>query len=292
MRHRDVQRGEGDQLLSTPSIAQLITVVFVGGALGMWISLSGRQDPSIDLLVWAAVAAALTATAGVVASSGWTSWRALVHLRPGDMRAEFVLAAGIVVLGALAAAASFVVSDNPSVRGTLLVGAAILGAIPPIMAMARVRTITMSTDDEGSAVVDLLVSLRLVLVRQLRGLGALVALATMALALSPFRDNMFTTDDAGGEGSVLILGGVGSALVAVAYVPAALALRSRVGALARGLMPINDQDEGESVLGRLKGRQELVKLVMGERGIYDELLTSLVVAAPLLSATIGDQLTG
>jgi hypothetical protein len=40
-------------------------------------------------------------------------------------------------------------------------------------------------------------------------------------------------------------------------------------------------------LDRLRDRQDLLKLVMGDRGIYDELMASLVVATPLMTAAIG-----
>lgn len=139
-------------------------------------------------------------------------------------------------------------------------------------------------------------AVRRVLGRQLRGLGALVALATLALAVSPFTAGLSSGDEPFGGGAVLVLGGVGSAIVAVAYVPVALTLRNAVHALARILfpMPVYDgqSDVGGSVLECLENRQNLTKLIMGERGIYGELVESLVVAGPLLTAAIGTYVTG
>lgn len=56
---------------------------------------------------------------------------------------------------------------------------------------------------------------------------------------------------------------MGSALVALVNVPVEMALRNRVGTLARDLVPITEEDDGKAVIERLAGRKELVKLVLG-----------------------------
>jgi hypothetical protein len=241
-----------------------------------------------DVAVWAAVGTGLTAAAGVAAVNGWVSWRAL--RRPGLHAAirEILLVTAVVSLAVLLGLAGYLLpTGQPSTRGALLIGVAVVGGIPALMAIGAIQSRVAASDTSaGNRAIDALMALRLVLIRQLRGLGALVALATLALAISPALGSMFDEPE-DGSGVVLVLGGAGSAIVAVAYVPVAVALRSRVEDVARYLLPVEDNDDGQAVLAHLRGRQDLVKLVMGERGIYDELLASLVVASPLITAAIG-----
>jgi hypothetical protein len=101
-----------------------------------------------------------------------------------------------------------------------------------------VKTIGRGSTLEDIAVVDRFIALRPGLGRQLRDPGALVGLGTLALAASPFPGAMASGYDPNRGGAVLILGGLGSAIVVFAYVPVAMTLRNRVGALAQNLMPL------------------------------------------------------
>lgn len=256
--------------------------------MGAAISVIGRETMTQDVAVWAVVATGLTAAAGVAAANGWTSWRALRQPGPRASARERGLLASVVVMAVAFGFAGYVLpTGEPSTRGVLLLGAAFVGGIPALMAIGAIHARVMAIEtSDGASAVDSLGGLRLVLTRQLRGLGALVALATLALAISPGLGSMFT-EAQDGSGAVLVLGGVGSAIVAMAYLPVAIALRNRVTHVTRSLLPVAANDEAEVVLARLRGRQDLMKLVLGERGVYDELLASLVVAGPLITAAVG-----
>lgn len=277
-----------DASLVSPSISQLSVAVLTGGSVGAAISVIGREPMTQDVAVWAVVATGLTAAAGVVAANGWMSWRALRQPGPRASSRERGLLAAVVFTAVLFGFAGYVLpTGEPSTRGVLLLGAAIVGGIPALMAIGAIHARVMAIEtSDGASAVDSLGGLRLVLTRQLRGLGALVALATLALAISPGLGSMFT-EAQDGSGAVLVLGGVGSAIVAMAYLPVAIALRNRVYHVTLSLLPVAANDEADVVLARLRGRQDLMKLVLGERGVYDELLASLVVAGPLITAAVG-----
>jgi hypothetical protein len=277
-----------DASMASPSITQLSVAVLTGGSIGAAISLIGRGSMTQEETVWAAVATGLTAAAGVAAANGWITWRALPRPGPDAVSEERILLVSVVLLAAVFGLAGYVFpSGEPSTRGVLLIGVAIVGGIPALMAIGAIhaRVVAIGPSD-GALAVDSLGVLNLVLARQLRGLGALVALATLALAISPGLGSMFPEAE-DGNGAVLVLGGVGSAIVAMAYLPVAIALRDRLFSVARSMLPLGADDDGEVVLARLSGRQDLVRNVLGERGVYDQLLASLVVAGPLITAAIG-----
>jgi hypothetical protein len=274
--------------LATPSTVGLVSAVLLGGVEGAAITLVGQGDLTQETAVWAAVGTALTASAGLSAANGRASWQGLRESGSATTSRAMISVISLVALAVLLVLAGYLMpTGQPSTRGVLLLGVAILGGIPALMAIGAIHT-RVSTIDRGDGVdaFDDLGVLRVVLVRQLRGLGALVALATLALAISPGLGSMFPEAESG-SGVVLVLGGAGSAIVAMAYVPVATVLRTKAAGLSRYLFPLGTDDDGHAVLDRLRDRQDLLKLVMGDRGIYDELMASLVVATPLMTAAIG-----
>jgi hypothetical protein len=55
----------------------------------------------------------------------------------------------------------------------------------------------------------------------------------------------------------------------------------------RAHFPMKDADApGEQLLQRLQQLRELEKLLVGEQGIYDEMLTGIVVLGPLLTSAV------
>jgi hypothetical protein len=94
-----------------------------------------------------------------------------------------------------------------------------------------------------------------------------------------------------GQQRILILGAIGSAIVALAYVPVATFLRGEVRDEARHLFPLADSD-GDTLIAQLKNRFEIERLVGGERGVFDELVTGLVILGPILATAIGTYITG
>ncbi|HVR77323.1 MAG TPA: hypothetical protein VMS99_02915 [Acidimicrobiia bacterium] len=242
---------------------------------------------------WTAVAAGLTAAAGVSALNGLTCWRALERL--GQVRARDVApGVGAVVFLALVGLVSGVVIEAPgqSIRGASLVGVAILGSFPTLMAMVGIAKLARSGPAPSAPTqVETLLRLGILLRRLLWSLGSLVALSTLALGVSSqLRASTIGVPES--QVGVLILGGLGSAIVALAYVPVATSLRNEVRAVGRAMFPMEDTLDGESALSRLRGRAELERLAGGERGIFDELTKGLVILAPVITTAIGTYVTG
>jgi hypothetical protein len=84
----------------------------------------------------------------------------------------------------------------------------------------------------------------------------------------------------------LIFGGVGSVLVAAAYVPAWSALQRRAHLLCRELFPLDDLDDGSTILSNAADGQRLEQVLGADRGILADLQSGLAVAAPLLAGAI------
>lgn len=277
-----------------PHLSWLIFALVVGGAVGLAITWTASDRGTEAWMAWTAIAVALTAAAGVAALNGVMCWRVLKTLHPITVRDVGPTVVALTLVPVLVVVASLTVaSSGSSVRGASLIGVAILGSIPTLVAMAGIRLAAGAEPLPGALPrIDVLLISRLLLQRLLWGLGALVALSTLALGVSLRLRAPALSDTDLGQQRILILGAIGSAIVALAYVPVATFLRGRVRAEARQLFPLADGDDGDTVIARLQNRSEIERLVGGERGVFDELVTSLVILGPILTTAIGSYITG
>jgi len=277
-----------------PHLSWLILALMVGGAVGLAITWTAPDRGTEAWVAWTAIAVALTAAAGVAALNGVMCWRVLKTLHPITLRDVGPTVVALTLVPVVVVVASLTVaSSGSSVRGASLIGVAILGSIPTLVAMASIRLVAGAEPLPGALHrIDVLLISRLLLQRLLWGLGALVALSTLALGVSLRLRAPALSDTDLGQQRTLVLGAIGSAIMALAYVPVATSLRGEVREEARHLFPFADGDDGDTVIARLQNRSEIEKLVGGERGVFDELVTSLVILGPILTTAIGSYITG
>jgi hypothetical protein len=83
---------------------------------------------------------------------------------------------------------------------------------------------------------------------------------------------------------VLIFGGVGSALVALAYGPASTALSNRAQHLCDELFPLDVADEAAAVLAQAEDRGKLEQLLGADRSIATDLQAGLAILGPLIAS--------
>uniref|UniRef100_UPI0018FEA70D hypothetical protein n=1 Tax=Streptomyces fulvoviolaceus TaxID=285535 RepID=UPI0018FEA70D len=139
----------------------------------------------------------LTSAAGVVFALGVRQWRGLPEEERRSSR-EVVVIAGVVVLVAiLVGVAAVAVDDHPGAwRGPALVGTALVGATP-MVCVAYAVWLTTRGDRDGMAAgepAEWLLARRRALRTLLAGLGALVALSTLALeTMSGFSERASST---------------------------------------------------------------------------------------------------
>ncbi|MDI5980073.1 hypothetical protein [Amycolatopsis magusensis] len=260
----------------------MLTVLL--GVAGLLIALSSNVRANPLWQVWAALAVTLCGSAGLVALHGLAQWRELAAIRPLSRRST-VLPTAVVFAGALVVITTAeLVAPQPGHgwRGDLLVLLAISGGACAGAAMFGVRhlarTQPRTTDLAGleASVVEL-VGLRRRLQRLASGLGALVALSTLALGAG-----ILMAKSAPRE-LVLVFGGGGSATVGVFYAPAAAAIRRRGEQLVAAMFAEPPADRAELV-DRAEQRMKLEQVIGVDRTLLSELQAAIPVLGPLIAA--------
>jgi len=84
--------------------------------------------------------------------------------------------------------------------------------------------------------------------------------------------------------TVLIFGGVGSALVAVAYGPASTALKTWAQRLCDELFPLDKADKAAVILSQAEDRSKLEQLLGADRSVFADLQTGLAILGPLIAS--------
>jgi hypothetical protein len=155
----------------------------------------------------------------------------------------------------------------PAVRGWALMSVALLGAVPAVGVMYGIRHTADSgpTDGTKGEQTGTLVALR----RLLQSLPAGSA-HSRAAQLAPQ--------------TVLIFGGAGSAIVALAYGPASTALKARALRLCDELFPLYETDEAAAILNQAEYRNKLEQFLGVDRSIVADLQTGLAILSPLIAS--------
>ncbi|MFG6195067.1 hypothetical protein [Nonomuraea sp. JJY05] len=255
-------------------------------ALGLAIVLTSANKAAPQWEVWASLALALTAASGTVFAYGVQRWGELTALRSVRVR-ELVRPLGALFLVALLLIVlALVLSPNTLAgwRGWGLSTIAWVGTLPAAATMLGIRRLAGALDGGPGTRVATLIAFRRLLRRLLGAVGSLVALATLALGASPA--------PLSSRGVVLIFGGTGSLLVALAYVPARAALREAATHLCDDLLPFEDAGDVATVLSRAEERAKLEQVLGVDHNFMTDLQTGLVILGPLLSSAAAAFLPG
>lgn len=259
-------------------------MVVVLGVAGLLIALSSNSRANPLWQVWATLAVTLCGSSGLVALHGLAQWRELVAVRPLP-RGSTILPTAVVFAGALVViTAAELVAAQPGNgwRGDLLVLLAVSGGACAGAAMFGVRHLAMTqlqtADPAGleASMVEL-VGLRRRLQRLASGLGALVALSTLALGAG-----ILMAKNAPRE-LVIVFGGGGSATVGVFYAPAAAAIR-RCGEQLVAAMFADAPADRAAVVDRAEQRMKLEQVIGVDRTLLSELQAAIPVLGPLIAA--------
>jgi hypothetical protein len=250
--------------------------------------------------VWASLAVAMTPAAGVVFGYGLGRWADLSALRPIRVRDVIVPVAGLLavtVLTVLVGLALTVTAHQAGTgwsafRGWALVSVAVLGAVPPVAVMYGIRHVAGGGPAAGTRgeQASALMGLWRLLQSLLAAVGSLVALSTLALGAAFALQQSLPAGVAHSRAAqlapqtVLIFGGAGSALVAVAYGPASTALKTWAQRLCGELFPLQEADEPAVILKRSEDRSKLELLVGADRSVFADLQTGLAILGPLIAS--------
>lgn len=238
--------------------------------------------------VWAPLALALSATGGVVFVYGFNRWAELVALHPVRVSNVAAPILALVIVGLLVVNTWAFIPGAPPTnwRGGLLLMLAILAGTPAAGVMYGVSHAAASEPLAPTAGgrLALLVALRQLLQRLLAAVGALVALVTLESgALLALDRSVHSEFGSRPPQYVLVFGGVGSVLVALAYSPGWTALQHRCTRLCDELFPMECLDEASMILGRAGDRQKLEQILGTERGILADMQSGMAILAPLLA---------
>lgn len=261
-------------------------LVVLLGIAGLLIALSSSSRANPLWQVWATLAVALCGSSGLVALYGLARWRELATIRPLSRRST-ILPTAVVFAGALVVITTAeLVAAQPGNgwRGDLLVLLAISGGACAGAAMFGVRHLAMkqpqlhTADLAGleASVVEL-IGLRRGLQRLASGLGALVALSTLALGAG-----ILMAKNAPRE-LVIVFGGGGSATVGVFYAPAAAAIRRRGEQLVAAMFADPPADH-IALVDRAEQRMKLEQVIGVDRTLLSDLQAAIPVLGPLIAA--------
>jgi hypothetical protein len=271
---------------------------FVSGVMIVLTPSTARGAPLWP--VWASLAIALTSTAGAVFGYGLARWADLSALRPVRVRDVAVPVAGLLAVAVLAGLAGLALTVTAhragtgwqAFRGWALVSVALLGAVPAVAVMYGIRHVAGAGPGAGTRgeQAGALIALRRLLQRLLAAVGSLVALSTLALGAAFALQQNLPAGSAHSQAAqlapqtVLIFGGVGSALVAVAYAPASAALTTWAQRLCDELFPLHEADKAAVILNQAEDRSKLEQLLGVDRSILADLQTGLAILGPLIAS--------
>jgi len=268
---------------------------FVSGVMIVSTPSAARGAPLWP--VWASLAVALTSTAGLVFGYGLARWADLSALCPVRVRDVAVPVAGLLAVAVLAGLTGLALTLTAhragtgwqAFRGWALVAVALLGAVPAVAVMYGIRRVAgggpaASTRGEQAGA---LMALRRLLQRLLAAVGSLVALSTLALGAAFALQQSLSAHSRAAQlppQTVLIFGGAGSALVAVAYGPASTALTTWAQRLCDDLFPLDEADKAAVILNQAEDRSKLGQLLGADRSIVADLQTGLAILGPLIAS--------
>lgn len=271
----------GSGSLRTLILSRLLPLL-LGAGIGLIVGWRGAEAGRGFGLVWIAMAIGLGTCAGAVFSFGYGRWRELPERAKRPVFLLVPLGVALVVTGV---AGVFTMVAPAGWRGTLLILTTALGGVPPVAVMLAVREMARhvrSREGAGNQVADLL-DLRRLAGRLLPPLGALVALATLALGAAIKQQERFEAGEALPVEGVVVFGAAGTALVAAFYLPAVGMIRREAALLCQELFDIRTADAPASLLAGLEERHRMEEIMGLTRDTFAELQAGFIVVGPLIA---------
>jgi hypothetical protein len=245
--------------------------------------------------VWASLVVAYTSAGGGCLLYGLKSLAVLTSIVPVPTKPIVArLSVVFFLITALALFDRLVFGFPPSNwaarAGQVMTYAAFIGAIPIAFVMYGISTVALVGADISDAKnIERLINARRLLIRVLRALGSLVALAVFVIGVWAKVDKVLPASERLGESplAVVTFGGTGALLVALLYVPAAVALQASSLQLSARMFPLNSGQTGAvEILDTVDKRLKLEKLLAADRGVTADLQASLVIFGPLIAGAV------
>jgi hypothetical protein len=236
------------------------------------------------------LAISLSAASGAVFGYGLARWPEIVvshHLNRRRLVAYSARVFGLVLVMAIVGfALALVTGDGASTlaggsaRGPLLVAFSGISALPVLAGLAAIdeRARALKDVDPGEGV-EAVLELRRLLAGLLAALGSQVTLATLALgAAREMSANQPTA-------AVLVFGAAWSVVIAVAYAPAAGAVRTAARQLCRTTIPLLGT-KVDDLPARADERHRLEQLLSVDRSALADIQSAILVTSPLLASAV------
>ena len=266
-----------------------VTYVLVGVVYGLGVVGLSSLRGSDAWPIWAALAVSLTGVSGAVFGYGLARLEEIADARhPVRPRWSYIGRSYGPVIGM--AVVAWVVADQTrqgvalitvaSWAGPLLVVFAGLTAVPVVAGLSEIfeRARMVDGDSPGQRAESVL-ELRRLSTGLLAALGSQVTLATLALgAAQPSPSDQQSA-------IVLIFGAAWSAVIAIAYTPASVAVRAAARQICREAVPL-DQVAQQDLPARADERRKLGEALGAEHSPIADLQSGILVVSPLLAGAV------
>jgi hypothetical protein len=274
-----------------------VAVLALGLAGGIVLVLNHPGQSTPLWALWAPLAVAVSTSAAAVLVYGIRRWFELNTLLKQPRPQLRVRVRSVAIPVAVFATVAVLIINVPRFlpertdahatwQNGLLVSLVVLAGIPAwgvMYGVWHVAAIGPLPEAPGEKVV-VLKGLRRLLLRLLAVAGAVVALVTFQFGTLMMleRNEGMPLGDLPPQ-YALVFGGVGSLLVAVAYVPGWAALQRRGRELCQQLFPIGDRNDGPAILSWASDLKKMEQLLGVDRSIMADLKNGLAILAPLLA---------
>jgi hypothetical protein len=257
----------------------------VAVGVGVAVSSARRSDPVWP--AWAVLAIGLCVAASGVWIYGVHRWRDLRTVAVWRRR-EALLPSAIPLLAVVLGLALSTIAVGPgsTVRGAVLCLIAAVGGSPAGAVIFGIRAMANRISQPEAGVGDLRVAwreagelrlLRRLLQRLGAALGTLVSLATLALGVNrPTPDTPAAT--------VIVFGAFGTAVLALYYAPASVALRRAAERLTQTVFSGTVPGSAREFVDLLEQRAKLDLALGADRTMLGDLQVAVPVLGPLLAA--------
>jgi len=202
-------------------------------------------------------------------------------MSPGSFARVYGAAFGVLTLTVVLSVATqqgASLVTGGSLRGPLLVSFAGLATLPLVAGLGVLHEHAQTLEGSTGERVETVLRLRRLLAGILAALGSQVTLATLALGAA----RQIDADQP--NAVVLVFGAAWSGIIAIAYAPAAGAVRTAARELCRTIVPLAEI-QARDLPARTEQRHRLEQAFGVDRGLLADIQSGILVLSPLLAST-------